>query len=137
MTPARTTVVSGLVLVALLVDAVLLAAVELLYLPLWIGAVPFPITILLAAVTTPWLVRSAARLGGGGVVAASPLVMWVLGVLVLGVAGPGGDVLLPVHWRSVALLGAGMFPGAVALGRSLGPVPTGRDAEPWLAGERT
>ncbi len=127
--------VSGLVLLVLLVDAVLLAAVELLYLPLRIGAVPVPITILLAAVTTPWLVRSAARLGAGGVVAASPLVMWVLGMLVLGMAGPGGDVLLPVHWRSLVLLGAGMFPGAVALGRSLSPldrplsaVPTRGDA---------
>ncbi|MDQ3988892.1 MAG: hypothetical protein M3291_06800 [Actinomycetota bacterium] len=135
MTPARTTVVSGLVLLVLLVDAVLLAAVELLYLPLRIGAVPVPITILLAAVTTPWLVRSAARLGAGGVVAASPLVMWVLGMLVLGMAGPGGDVLLPVDWRSLVLLGAGMFPGAVALGRSLSPldrplsaVPTRGDA---------
>lgn len=131
-----TRVVSGLVLLVLLVDAVLLAAVELLYLPLRIGPVPVPITILLAALTTPWLVRSAARLGGGGVVAASPLVMWVLGLLVLGMAGPGGDVLLPVHWRSVVLLGAGMFPGAVALGRSLSPldrplstVPTRRDAD--------
>jgi len=118
-----TGVVCGLVLVALLLDAVLLAAVELLYLPLRIGAAPVPITILLAAVTTPWLVRSAARLGGGGVVAASPLVTWVLGVLVLGMAGPGGDILLPADWRSLVLLGGGMFPGAVALGRSLSPVP--------------
>jgi len=124
-----TGVVCGLVLVALLADAVLLAAVELLYLPLRIGAVPVPITILLAAVTTPWLVRSAARLGGGGVVAASPLVMWVVGVLVLGVAGPGGDVLLPADWRSLVLLGGGMFPGAVALGRALSPVPARRDAD--------
>jgi len=131
-----TRVVAGLVLLVLLVGAVLLAAVELLYLPLRIGPVPVPITILLAAVTTPWLVRSAARLGGGGVVAAAPLVTWVLGVLVLGMAGPGGDVLLPVHWRSVVLLGAGMFPGAVALGRSLSPldrplnaVPTRRDPD--------
>jgi hypothetical protein len=131
-----TRVVAGLVLLVLLVDALLLAAVELLYLPLRIGPVPVPITILLAAVTTPWLVRSAARLGGGGVVAAAPLVTWVLGVLVLGMAGPGGDVLLPVHWRSVVLLGAGMFPGAVALGRSLSPldrplnaVPTRRDPD--------
>ena len=124
-----TRVVAGLVLLVLLVGAVLLAAVELLYLPLRIGAVPVPITILLAAVTTPWLVRSAARLGGGGVVAASPLVTWVVGVLVLGVAGPGGDVLLPADWRSLVLLGGGMFPGAVALGRALSPVPARRDAD--------
>jgi len=117
-----TRVVSGLVLVALLVDAVLLAAVELLYLPLRIGTVPFPITILLAAVTTPFLVHAAARLHGGGVVAGSPLVVWVATVLVVGLAGPGGDILLPVDWRSLLLIGGGMFSGAVALGASLNPV---------------
>lgn len=126
-----TRVVSGLVLVALLVDAVLLAAVELLYLPLRIGAVPFPITILLAAVTTPLLVRSAARMGGVGVVAGAPLVVWVAAVLVVGTAGPGGDVLLPVDWRSLALIGGGMFPGAVALGTSLRP-GIEQDGPRWL-----
>jgi len=52
------------------------------------------------------------------------------------VAGPGGDVLLPADWRSLVLLSGGMFPGAVALGRSLSPldpslipVLTRRDAD--------
>jgi hypothetical protein len=106
-------------LVVLVFDALALAAVELLYLPLRVGAVPFPVTILLAAVSTPWLVRSAAELGGPRVVAAVPLVVWVLALGVLGVGGPGGDVLLPVDWRSVLLLGGGMFPAAVVLGRAL------------------
>ncbi len=108
-----------LVVLVLMVDAAVLAALELLYLPLHVGGVPFPVTILVAAVTTPWLVRAAARTGGWGGVAAAPLVTWVLCVLGFGVAGPGGDVLLPVDWRSFVLLASGMFPGAVALGRSL------------------
>jgi hypothetical protein len=108
-----------LTLVVLVFDALALAAVELLYLPLRVGAVPFPITILLAVVSTPWLVRSAAELGGPRVVAAVPLVVWVLALGVLGVGGPGGDVLLPADWRLALLLGGGMFPSAVLLGRAL------------------
>jgi hypothetical protein len=106
-------------LVVLVFDTLALATVELLYLPLRVGAVPFPITILLAVVSTPWLVRSAAELGGPRVVAAVPLVVWVLALGVLGVGGPGGDVLLPADWRSALLLGGGMFPAAVLLGRAL------------------
>jgi len=97
----------------------MLAAVELLFLPLRIGVVPFPITILLAAVSTPWLVRNAAALSGSRAAAAVPLVAWVVALLAFGIGGPGGDVLLPADWRSMVLLAAGIFPGAVQLGRAL------------------
>ena len=110
-------------LLVLVFDAVALAAVELAYLPLRVGAVPLPITILLAAVSTPWLVRSAAELGGPRSVAAVPLVVWLLTLGVLGVAGPGGDVLLPADWRSALLLAGGLFPAAVVLGRELAGIP--------------
>lgn len=106
-------------LVVLIFDALALAVVELLYLPLRVGAVPFPITIALAALSTPWLVRSAAEQGGPPAVAAIPLVVWVLALGVLGICGPGGDVLLPADWRSALLLAGGMFPAAVVLGRAL------------------
>ncbi|MGH3909625.1 MAG: hypothetical protein ACRDRM_02230 [Pseudonocardiaceae bacterium] len=107
------------VLLVLVLDAILLAAVELLFLPLRLGAVPLPVTILLAAVSTPWLVRSAAALGESSAAAAAPLVAWVVALLVFGVAGPGGDVLLPANWRSLLLMAAGIFPAAVELGRAL------------------
>jgi hypothetical protein len=110
--------VAGLTLVVLVLDAVALAVVELLYLPLRVGAMPFPITILLAAVSTPWLVRNAAELGGPRMVSAVPLAVWVLAIGVFGVAGPGGDVLLTVNWRSALLLCGGIFPAAVVLGRA-------------------
>ncbi|HEY2765162.1 MAG TPA: hypothetical protein VGJ13_14320 [Pseudonocardiaceae bacterium] len=105
-------------LVALVLDAIMLAATEELFLPLRIGAVPIPVTILLAAVTTPWLVRSAAALCGPSA-AALPLVAWVTAMLVFGFGGPGGDILLPADWRSLLLLSAGIFPGAVEVGRAL------------------
>jgi hypothetical protein len=103
----------------LVFDAAALAVVELLYLPLRVGAMPFPITILLAVVSTPWLVRCAAELGGARMLAAVPLVVWVLALGVLGAGGLGGDVLLLADWRLVLLLGGGLFPAAVVLGRAL------------------
>jgi hypothetical protein len=112
-------VLARVTLAVLVFDAVALAAVELLYLPLRVGAAPLPITILLAAVTTPWLVRSASELGGPRVVAAVPLVVWLLTIGVLGVGGPGGDGLLAADWRSGLLLAGGALPAAVALGRAM------------------
>ncbi|MGH3775506.1 MAG: hypothetical protein ACRDRR_07175 [Pseudonocardiaceae bacterium] len=112
-------IAARITLLVLVFDAVALAAVELLYLPLRVGAVPVPATILLAVVSTRWLVRSAAELGGPRSVAAVPLVVWLLALGVLGVAGPGGDVLLPADWRSLLLLGGGLFPAALVLGRAL------------------
>lgn len=109
------------ILVVLVLDAVLLAALELLYLPLRVGSVWLPATILLAALSTPWLVRSAARLVEPVALAGAPLVAWVGAILLFGVAGPGGDVLLSDDWRSLLLLGAGIFPAAVELGRALAP----------------
>jgi hypothetical protein len=110
---------SRITLVVLVFDALALAVVELLYLPLRVGAVPLPITILLAAVSTPWLVHSAAELGGPRVLAAVPLMVWVVAFGALGVGGLSGDVLLTADWRLVLLLGGGMIPAAVVLGRAL------------------
>lgn len=112
-------VLARIMLMLLVFDTVALAVVELLYLPLRVAAIPFPITILLAAVTTPWLVRSAAELGGPRAIAAIPLVVWLLVVGILGVGGPGGDVLLAADWRSGLLLAGGTIPAAVALGRAM------------------
>ena len=111
-------VIARITLLVLVVDALMLAAVELLYLPLRVGAVPVPITIALAAVSTPWLVHVAAELGGPPVVASIPLAGWLLTLGVLGFGGPGGDVLRLVDIRSALLLGAGLVPAAVVLGRA-------------------
>lgn len=110
-------VLARLTLVVLVLDAIALAVVELLYLPLRVAGVPFPITVLVAVVSTPWLVRSAAELGGPRMVATIPLVVWVLVIGVFGVGGPGGDVLLGANWRSLLLVCAGIFPAALVLGR--------------------
>ena len=106
-----------LVFAFLLVDAVVLAIVEVLFLPLYIGDVPFPITAALAVVTTPLLVVEAGRLAPRRRVAAAPLVVWFAVVFVLGTMGPGGDmVLLGSDWRSLLLIGGGTLPSAMMLG---------------------
>jgi len=45
-------------------------------------------------------------------------VAWALTVGILGLTGPGGDVLLPVTWQSVLLCGGGLAAGIFALRRS-------------------
>lgn len=105
----------------LLIDAVILALVELLFLPSYIGTVQFPITAAVAAVTTPLLVSEAARLSPRRRIAGAPMVLWFLTVLAFGVLGPGGDmVLVGNDWRTLLLIGAGALPSAMMLGIVLG-----------------
>jgi hypothetical protein len=104
----------------LLLDAVVLALVELLFLPLFIGATPFPVTAAVAVVTTPLLVALAGRLSSRTRVAAAPLVVWFLTVFVFGGFGPGGDTVLLGDWRALLLIGGGALPSAMMLGIVLG-----------------
>ncbi|MFF5987759.1 hypothetical protein [Prauserella flavalba] len=113
-------------LVVLAIDAALLALLEMFFLPLRLdglilpraGDVPLPLSVLAALVTTPLLVSAAARLGNRrfGIV---PLAVWILTLLLVGVQGPGGDVILTLDWRALLLLAAGALPGALAVGGSL------------------
>jgi hypothetical protein len=109
---------AGLTVAVLTVNAAVLAMLELFYLTLAVGSVPLPVSALAALVSTPWLVRRAGEAGGPGA-AALPLVAWTVTIAVLGLAGPGGEVLLLSDWPSLALVVAGMVPAAFVLGRSL------------------
>ncbi|PXY26621.1 hypothetical protein DI005_35690 [Prauserella sp. PE36] len=126
--------VDRVLLVVLAVDAALLALLEMFFLPLRLdglilpraGDVPLPLSVLVALVTTPLLVSAAARLGNRrlGIV---PLAVWILTLLLVGVQGPGGDVILTLDWRALVLLAAGALPGALAAGFSLArPGPKAR-----------
>jgi hypothetical protein len=109
---------SLLVVLVLVIDAVLLAMMELMFLSLALGSIPLPISALVALLSTPWLVRRAGEVSGS-FGASAPLVAWVLAVAVLGLAGPGGDALLLGDWSSLLFLGAGLLPAAFVLGRVL------------------
>lgn len=108
----------------LLLDSILLAALELLFLPLRLdgfllpdlGGFPLPVSVLVAAATMPWLVSLAAALSPRLSVGAAPLLVWLLCLGVFGLAGPGGDRVLIEDWRALLLLAAGALPSAVLLG---------------------
>jgi hypothetical protein len=116
-----------LLLALLMLDAAILAVVELMFLPLAfdgyllpnLDGFPFPLMPLLAAVTTPLLVSLAGKLSPRLVVAAAPLAAWVVTVAIVGMFGPGGDLLLTADWRSLLLFACGALPAAVVLGRVL------------------
>ena len=108
-----------LFLLLLAVDTVLLAVLELFFLPLRIGVVPLPVTVLVGAVTTPWLVSTTAKLVRPGL-SWVPLAVWVVVVFGFGLLGPGGDLVLIQDWRALVLLGASALPGAMVLGGGLG-----------------
>jgi hypothetical protein len=121
-------------LAVLALDAVVLAVVELLYLPLSfdgyllpnLGGLPLPLGPALAAVSTPWLVSTAGTLAPRLAVASAPLLAWIATVAGFGMFGPGGDLLLVADWRSLLLFAAGALPSAIVLGRVLATtvVPT-------------
>lgn len=116
-----------LVLVVLCLDAVVLGVVQLMFLPLSfdgyllpnLGGFPLPLMALLAAVTTPWLVSVAGSLSTRLAVALAPLAAWILTIAVVGMFGPGGDVLLTADVRSLLLFACGALPSAIVLGRVL------------------
>ena len=122
------TVRNWLMLAVLVLDAVVLAVVELLFLPLsfdgyllpyTLGGLPVPVSALVAALTTPWLVQVAGRISPKLLVAAAPLIGWILAVAVFGMFGPGGDLVLVADWRSLLLFGCGALPSAIVLGQVL------------------
>ncbi|MEV6214383.1 hypothetical protein [Nocardia sp. NPDC051833] len=114
--PARLDpVISGLIVVLLLVDALITLALEVLFLPLYVGAVALPVAALLAAPINVGLVYGmesvTSRLG----FAFAPIVVWVFGFLVAASRGPGGDVLLGSDGRTLLLLACGVLAPAAYL----------------------
>jgi hypothetical protein len=116
----------GLQLGALVVDAIALALLEVFFLPLrfdglllpnW-GAIPFPVTVVVALVTMPLLVSRAAGVSARLLVAGAPLWAWLVTIGVVGIVGPENMALLQ-DWRTLLLLACGTLPSALALGNSL------------------
>ena len=108
----------------LLVLSAVLAVYELLFLPLRLdgtvlpklGDLPFPVTVLVAAFTLPWLVVRASRLKMKASVAAGPLYAWLAALFAFVVVTPGGDTVVIADWRTLLLLAGGAFPATVKIG---------------------
>ncbi|AXB45064.1 hypothetical protein [Amycolatopsis albispora] len=123
----------SLLAAVLVVDAILLAVLELFFLPLRadgtllpaLGAFPVPVSLVVAAITTPVLVLAGRALVGppfAGVV----LAVWAGAAIAFAMFGPGGDRVFVGDWRGLLLLAVGALPGAFAVGGSL---RTGREAK--------
>jgi hypothetical protein len=115
------TALQGVAVVVLVLDAALLGWSELAWLSLRVGTVPVPVSILVAAVTTPLLVRAADRLWPGTRVALAPMVVWLFVVVVPGLWSPAGPGMFPTDWRGIVLVGAGLLPAAWAAARPVRP----------------
>jgi len=108
----------------LLLLSAVLSVVELFFLPLRLdgrvlpdlGSLPFPITVVIAALTLPRLVDRAAGFSLRTAVAAGPVFAWLAVPLACLLITPGGDRIILADWRTLLLLAAGAFPAAVRIG---------------------
>jgi hypothetical protein len=113
-------------LALLAVDGLLLGAIGLVLTPMYVGAVPTPVGAVLSILLLPWLVLRAGEVDPRPGPAGAPVLAWLLAVGVLGLGGPGGDVLLPATWQSLLLGVGGLLAGLVALRKVLvAPQPGG------------
>ena len=77
----------------LAIDGVICAFVAALFLPSYVGAIPFPISALIAGAVNLVLVWAAAQWTAETRLAALPLWTWLATVAVLTFGGPGNDVV--------------------------------------------
>ena len=111
------------VLALLVVDGVLTGAVGLAFTPLYLGAVPAPLGVLLTVLVLPWLVLRAGEIDRR--FAGAPVLAWFATIAVLGLFGPGGDALLTTTWQSLLLVVGGVGAGLWALHRVRDQPPPG------------
>ena len=109
------------VLAVVLLDVALLALTEVAWLTLEVGSVPLPLSILVAAVTTPLAVRVVDRCFPGSRLVFAPLVTWFGVVVVFGFWSPTGVGTFPADWRALVLIAAGLFPGVWMASRPVRP----------------
>jgi hypothetical protein len=102
------------ILTLLAVDGVISAVAGALLLPSYIGSVPFPVSALISGLLNAALVWAAGPWTTSLRIAALPLWTWLLTVLLMGVGGPGGDVILGgrgvMAYSPLLLLLAGLVP---------------------------
>lgn len=101
-----------------------LALIEVLWLPLRVGSVPLPVSVVAAVLGNPLLVVLAHRLSGSRVVAVLPAAAWLLVVARASVPRPEGDLLLvgggTLGVLTLVFLGLGLVSAMAAVGRVLG-----------------
>lgn len=107
------------VLGVLAVDGVLSAIASAFLLPLRLGAVPFPISMLISGAVNAALVWAALQWTPSVRVAALPLWTWLITVLGLTFGGPGDDLVFGgvgvMAYAALLLIVVGALPAAAVL----------------------
>lgn len=85
--------VRAVVLVLLAVDGVISAVTGALLLPIYLGAVPFPVSALITGLVNVALVWAAGHWTDSKRLAALPLWTWLVAVAAMTLGGPGGDIV--------------------------------------------
>ena len=109
-----------------------LALVEVFWLPLRVGGVLVPVSILAAVVGNLLLVRAARHLSGSRVVAALPAVVWLAVAMTATGRRPEGDLVITSTGPNLTFLALGVLAAALSVGLVLGeprrrisPAPSG------------
>ncbi|MGY1604967.1 hypothetical protein [Geodermatophilus sp. SYSU D00815] len=122
MTALRALALVGWGLLALVV-ATWLALVEVFWLPLRVGGVLLPVSVVVAVAGNLLVVATAHRLSGSRVVAVLPALAWLAVALAAAQRRPEGDLLLPgggaLGVVNLVFLLVGVVAAAFAVGRVL------------------
>lgn len=105
-------------------DGMLSAIAGSLFLPLYIGRVPFPVSAVLCGAINAALVWAAGHWTDNPRLAGLPLWTWLATVAVLTLGGPGGDIVFGgpgvMAYAAVLLMVVGALPAAWVLRRMRG-----------------
>lgn len=101
-------------LILLAIDGVISAICAALFLPSYLGSMPFPVSALIAGVVNTALVWAALEWAPSPRLAGLPLWTWLLTVAGLTFGGPGDDVVFGSHgasgWGLPVLIAFGALP---------------------------
>jgi hypothetical protein len=103
-------------------DGVLSAVAGVLFLPMFIGAVPLPISALISGLLNAGLVWAALQWTANTRLAALPLWAFLATVLLLTFGGPGSDMMFDGLAGAVVMVLFGAAPPALVLWRRVGQV---------------
>jgi hypothetical protein len=126
--------------VLVVVVAVWLALVEVFWLPLRVGGVLLPVSVVAAVVANLLMPRVALRLAGSRLVAGLTGVAWLVVVVAGMIRRPEGDLIITGGGATgvvnLGFLLCGVLAAAFAVGRALGGPrpPVRREPEPGRAG---
>ncbi len=121
LSPDDARALRAVVLTLLAVDGIISAVLAAFFLPLRLGAVPFPISALLSGVLNAALVWAALQWTSSPRLAALPLWAWLATVAGLTFPGPGDDAVFSAEWALLLLIVVGALPPALLLYRRTRP----------------